>query len=68
MAVVEGVPALHGAEVSCTDLRGGAALVAAGLAAEGETILREIHHLDRGYERIEEALTPLGAHIRRIAD
>ena len=68
VAVVEGVPALHGAEVSCTDLRGGAALVAAGLAAEGETILREIHHLDRGYERIEEALTPLGAHIRRIAD
>ena len=68
VAVVEGVPALHGAEVTCTDLRGGAALVAAGLAAEGETILREIHHIDRGYERIEEALAPLGAKIRRTGE
>ena len=62
---MEGVPKLSGAEVFCTDLRGGAALVAAGLCAEGTTILREIHHIDRGYERIEEALRPLGAQILR---
>ncbi|MGI5893003.1 MAG: UDP-N-acetylglucosamine 1-carboxyvinyltransferase [Candidatus Merdivicinus sp.] len=68
VAVVEGVPMLHGANVECTDLRGGAALVAAGLAAEGETILREIHHIDRGYEQIEEVLTPLGANMKRIAE
>lgn len=65
VALVEGVPKLSGAEVFCTDLRGGAALVAAGLCAEGTTILREIHHIDRGYERIEEALRPLGAQILR---
>lgn len=65
VALVEGVPKLSGAEVFCTDLRGGAALVAAGLCAEGVTILRDIHHIDRGYERIEEALRPLGAQIVR---
>lgn len=65
VAVVEGVPKLSGAEVICTDLRGGAAMVAAGLCAEGVTLLREIHHIDRGYERIEKALRPLGAQIVR---
>ena len=68
VALVEGVPKLYGAEVFCTDLRGGAALVAAGLAAEGTTVLRDIHHIDRGYERIEEALRPLGARIVREQD
>ena len=65
VAVVEGTPALSGAEVECTDLRGGAALVIAGLAAEGATSLRAIHHLDRGYERIEDALRGVGAAIER---
>ena len=51
VAVVEGIPVLSGAQVECTDLRGGAALVIAGLAAEGITTVTEIHHLDRGYER-----------------
>ena len=68
VAVVEGVSRLHGADVCCTDLRGGAALAAAALAAEGETTLREIHHIDRGYEKLEEALSPLGANIRRIRE
>ena len=68
VAVVEGVPRLHGADVCCTDLRGGAALAAAALAAEGETVLRDIHHIDRGYEKLEEALAPLGANIRRIRE
>lgn len=68
IAIVEGVPSLHGADVICTDLRGGAALVAAGLAAEGDTVLREIHHIDRGYEQIEKALAPIGARIVRVTD
>lgn len=65
VAVVEGVSALSGAEVECTDLRGGAALVIAGLAAEGSTTLRAIHHLDRGYERLEDALRGVGAAVER---
>ena len=65
VALVEGVPKLYGAEVFCTDLRGGAALVAAGLAAEGTTVLRDIHHIDRGYERLEEMFNRLGAQIQR---
>lgn len=56
---------LHGARVRCTDLRGGAALVVAALAAEGETVIEEITHIDRGYERLTEKLTALGADIRR---
>ncbi len=66
VAVVEGVPALSGAPVECTDLRGGAALVIAGLAAEGTTSLRELHHLDRGYEGLEAALRGVGASLQRI--
>ena len=65
VALVEGVPRLYGAPVAATDLRGGAALIVAGLAAEGETEIRDIKHIDRGYERIEECLAPLGANIRR---
>ena len=53
-AVVDGVARLHGANVTACDLRASAALVLAGLAAEGETIVRRIHHLDRGYQRLEQ--------------
>jgi UDP-N-acetylglucosamine 1-carboxyvinyltransferase len=65
IAVVEGVKRLSGATVSATDLRGGAALVAAGLAAEGTTKISEIHHIDRGYENIEEVLRGINANIKR---
>ncbi|MCI8497037.1 MAG: UDP-N-acetylglucosamine 1-carboxyvinyltransferase, partial [Clostridiales bacterium] len=68
VAVVEGVPALSGAPVEATDLRGGASLVVAGLAADGVTQLTGLHHLDRGYERLEENLRNAGASIRREAD
>ena len=67
VALVEGVPKLFGAPVMATDLRGGASLIVAGLAAEGQTVIRDIKHIDRGYERIEESLRPLGADIRREA-
>jgi UDP-N-acetylglucosamine 1-carboxyvinyltransferase len=65
-AVVTGVPALDGATVMATDLRASASLVVAGLAAQGETAIERIYHLDRGYERIEEKLARLGANVRRI--
>ncbi len=65
-AIVRGVERLHGAPVMATDLRASACLVIAGLAASGETIIDRIYHLDRGYERIEEKLIPLGARIQRI--
>ena len=64
-AVVRGVPGLHGAQVSATDLRGGASLVLAGLAAEGRTEVREIYHIDRGYEDMAPILSGLGANIIR---
>jgi len=64
-AVVTGGRALTGAIVRCPDLRAGAALALAGLVAEGCTELREIHHIDRGYERFEEKLRSLGADIER---
>lgn len=66
VAVVEGVQRLSGAQVECTDLRGGAALVIAGLAAEGMTEVSELHHLDRGYDSFEQNLCKTGAVIRRI--
>lgn len=66
-AVVEGPTGLSGAKVMASDLRASAALVLAGLAAEGETIVDRVYHLDRGYERMEEKLTPLGATVRRAA-
>jgi len=65
-AVVTGTEQLHGAPVRCTDLRGGAALCVAALAAEGETTVREIGHIDRGYEDIARDLRRLGADIVRL--
>ena len=65
-AVVRGVPALHGAPVMATDLRASVSLVIAGLAAEGETTVGRVYHLDRGFERLEEKLGACGAEIRRI--
>lgn len=65
VAVIEGVKRLSGATVECTDLRGGAALVIAALAAQGETVINKIFHLDRGYERLDENLSGLGALIER---
>ena len=65
-AVVRGVPKLSGATVMATDLRASASLVIAGLAAEGETFVERIYHLDRGYERMEHKLRLLGANIERI--
>ena len=65
-AIVRGVEKLHGAPVMATDLRASASLVIAGLAAEGETVIDRIYHLDRGYECIEEKLAQLGATIRRL--
>jgi UDP-N-acetylglucosamine 1-carboxyvinyltransferase len=64
-AVVKGMPALSGAPVMASDLRASAALILAGLAAQGTTEVQRVYHLDRGYERIEEKLAPLGARIRR---
>jgi UDP-N-acetylglucosamine 1-carboxyvinyltransferase len=66
-AIVKGVPALAGASVMATDLRASACLVIAGLIASGETTIDRIYHLDRGYERIEDKLSALGATIRRIS-
>ena len=65
MAVAEGVKALSGASVQAPDLRGGAALVVAGLAAEGTTLISGLHHLDRGYEGLEKAFSETGARIQR---
>lgn len=65
-AVVQGVDALRGQHVTARDLRGGAALVLAGLAAEGETVVENIALIDRGYARLEEMLSGLGAKIQRI--
>jgi len=67
-AVVHGVPGLHGAEVMATDLRASMSLVIAGLAAEGETQVHRLYHLDRGYERLEEKLALLGAEVERVGD
>jgi len=65
-AIVKGVPALKGAPVMATDLRASACLVLAGLVAEGKTELSRIYHLDRGYQRMEEKFSALGARIRRV--
>ena len=63
VALVKGVKQLDGAEVMATDLRASAALVLAGLAAKGKTTISRIYHIDRGYEKIEEKLSNLGADI-----
>lgn len=65
-AIVNGVKGLSGAPVMATDLRASASLVLAGLAAEGQTEISRVYHLDRGYEKVEEKLARLGAHIRRV--
>ncbi len=65
MAIVRGTERLSGAPVTASDLRASAALVLAGLVAEGETEIHRVYHIDRGYERIEDRLRPMGAVIRR---
>ena len=65
-AVIEGVPQLHGAAVEASDLRAGAALVVAGLMAQGTTEISNTHFIDRGYEHLEDKLQGLGARIERI--
>ena len=65
-AIVAGMPSLTGAQVMATDLRASASLVLAGLAAQGKTTIDRIYHTDRGYERIEEKLSRLGARIQRV--
>ena len=67
-AIVTGTEKLYGSTVTAKDLRAGAALVIAGLAAEGVTFVKNIHYVERGYERLIEKLTALGAKIRRIED
>ena len=66
-AILKGVDQLNAAPVMATDLRASAGLVLAGLAADGETLVDRIYHVDRGYERIEEKLRQLGAQIKRVA-
>ncbi|ODA67089.1 UDP-N-acetylglucosamine 1-carboxyvinyltransferase [Methyloligella halotolerans] len=66
-AVVTGVDSLRGAQVMATDLRASVSLVIAGLAAEGETVINRVYHLDRGFERIEEKLGRCGAQIERLS-
>jgi len=65
-AIVAGPRALSGAQVIASDLRASASLVLAGLVASGETLIDRVYHIDRGYERIEEKLAAVGAHIQRI--
>lgn len=67
-AIINGVERLHGACVMASDLRASAALVLAAMAAEGESVIRRIYHLDRGYEQLEDRLNALGANIRRVQD
>ena len=67
-AIIEGVEKLYGAPIYATDLRAGAALVIAGIVAEGETEIYNLKHIDRGYENIEEKFSKLGAKIKRIVE
>ncbi len=67
-AVVHGPARLVGAQVMATDLRASMSLILAGLAAEGETQVNRVYHLDRGYERLEEKLQAVGADIERVGD
>ncbi|TAM49404.1 MAG: UDP-N-acetylglucosamine 1-carboxyvinyltransferase [Paraburkholderia sp.] len=67
-ALVTGVPRLSGATVMATDLRASASLVIAGLTADGETLVDRIYHLDRGYDRMEEKLSAIGARVRRVSE
>ena len=65
-AIIRGVSELKGCPVTVSDLRAGAALVLAGLAASGTTVVNRVYHLDRGYERMERKLAALGANITRV--
>ena len=67
-AAIQGVDRLDGAPVMASDLRASAALVLAGLKAEGVTEVRRVYHIDRGYEHLDEKLTELGAHIERVKE
>jgi UDP-N-acetylglucosamine 1-carboxyvinyltransferase len=67
-ATIDGIAKLRGAPVMATDLRASVSLVIAGLAAEGETMVNRVYHLDRGFERLEEKLSACGASIQRISD
>ena len=66
-AIVRGVEKLKGAPIMATDLRASSSLVIAGLAAQGRTLVDRIYHIDRGYERLEEKLLQLGAHVQRVS-
>jgi UDP-N-acetylglucosamine 1-carboxyvinyltransferase len=66
-ATIEGVDCLKGAPVMATDLRASVSLVIAALAAEGETMVNRVYHLDRGFERLEDKLSACGAAIERIS-
>ena len=66
VAEIEGGTTLSGCPLMVSDLRAGAALVLAGLAAQGSTKILRVYHLDRGYERLEQKLRALGARIRRV--
>ncbi len=65
-AIIEGVESLSGAPVMCTDLRASAALILCALVAKGQSEIQRVYHLDRGYEKIDEKLTKLGANIKRV--
>ena len=67
-AIIRGTPTLSGAPVMATDLRASVSLILAGLAAEGETVVSRVYHLDRGYEQVERKLAGCGARIERLAD
>ena len=66
-ATIEGVDRLHGAPVMATDLRASVSLVIAALAADGETVVNRVYHLDRGFERLEEKLSACGGDVERIS-
>jgi UDP-N-acetylglucosamine 1-carboxyvinyltransferase len=66
-ATIEGVDKLKGAPVMATDLRASVSLVIAALAAEGETMVNRVYHLDRGFERLEDKLSACGATVERIS-
>jgi UDP-N-acetylglucosamine 1-carboxyvinyltransferase len=67
-ARITGVPQLSGADVMASDLRGGAALTAAAVCADGESVIRRVYHIDRGYYHLEEGLRSLGAKISRASE
>ena len=66
VAVIEGVTKLYGVKTEAPDLRGGAGLVTAALAAEGTSEISNLHHIDRGYEEIETVLNSIGADVKRL--